>query len=502
MGHECDILEQAQIRYLRIIHYQKARRDLNKNRTHVNFPRRWSFGQNDRRFKGNLDTMTINLTHPCERLPHLNMDESCNVKVVMFYFVNEIFMNVICFLSDTLKVADASAELVSSSIWGILRGLETFSQLIHIASDKQTLVINETQIVDQPRFSHRGLLIDTSRHFLSLFSIYSIIDGMAYNKLNVLHWHIVDDQSFPYQSTNFPELSNQGAYHPKDMIYSQTDVSNVIEYARMRGIRVMAEFDTPGHTRSWGVSHPGILTQCSGNYSGKLGPLDPTKQSTYDFMDKLLTEVTQVFPDDYLHLGGDEVGFECWESNENITQFMKDHNFTKYEQLEEMYIQKIVDMTTKLNSQSVVWQEVYQNGVHLPNSTVVHVWTGEWKALLKTITEDGYQTLLSTCWYLDHINIGGDWKKFYNCDPHDFNGTNDELKRVMGGEACMWDEVVDDTNVIARIFPRASAVAEKLWSSIDVKSIQNAEKRIEEHTCRMRIRGIAAQPPNGPGFCA
>lgn len=400
-----------------------------------------------------------------------------------------------------MKIQNGAAGIESDSIWGVLRGLETFSHLIYIGPDKKSLVVNGTEIHDGPRFSHRGLLIDSSRHFLSLFSIYSIIDGMAYNKLNVLHWHIVDDQSFPYQSSVFPELSDEGAYDSKLMIYSSGDVANVIEYARMRGIRVMAEFDTPGHTRSYGVSHPEILTECSGNYSGKLGPIDPTKAATYDFMEKLLTEVTQVFPDNYVHLGGDEVGFECWQSNENITQFMKVHNFTKYEQLEEMYIQRIVNMVTKLKSKSIVWQEVYQNGVHLPNSTVVHVWEGEWKALLKIITESGYKTLLSTCWYLDHIAIGGDWKKFYKCDPHDFNGTNEELKRVMGGEACMWGEAADDTNVISRIFPRVSAVAEKLWSSFGVNDVDDAEKRIEEHTCRMRLRGIAAQPPNGPGYC-
>lgn len=324
---------------------------------------------------------------------------------------------------------------------------------------------------------------------------------MSYNKLNVLHWHIVDDQSFPYQSSTFPELSQEGAYDPDVMIYSQSDVANIIEYARMRGIRVIPEFDTPGHTRSWGVSHPEILTECFGEYVNKLGPIDPTKNETYIFVQKLFKEVTNVFPDKYFHLGGDEVGFECWESNGNISDFMKLLNITTYNQLEEIYIQHIVDFVTKLNIISIVWQEVYQNGVHLPNTTVVHVWEGEWRSLLKTITEAGYQTLLSTCWYLDHLSTGGDWKKFYSCDPHDFNGTRDELKRVMGGEACMWAEVVDNSNIISRIFPRVSAVAEKLWSQFDVQDVTNAEKRLEEHTCRMKIRGIDAQPPNGPGFC-
>lgn len=116
--------------------------------------------------------------------------------------------------------------------------------------------------------------------------ILQILDGMAYTKLNVFHWHIVDDQSFPYQSITYPELSEQGAYHPS-AIYTQADVANVIEYARLRGIRVMAEFDTPGHTRSWGVSHPELLTECGGKYAGKLGPIDPTKEEVYTFIENL-----------------------------------------------------------------------------------------------------------------------------------------------------------------------------------------------------------------------
>lgn len=111
--------------------------------------------------------------------------------------------------------------------------------------------------------------------------------------------------SFPYESVAFPELSRQGAYTPK-MVYTQRDIKEIIEYARLRGIRTMAEFDTPGHTRVWGISHPEILTKCEGIYANKLGPMDPTKEESYTFMQKLLKEVVSVFPDEYVHLGGDE----------------------------------------------------------------------------------------------------------------------------------------------------------------------------------------------------
>lgn len=337
---------------------------------------------------------------------------------------------------------------------------------------------------------------------MSLFTIYQMLDGMAYNKLNIFHWHIVDDHSFPYESIEFPELSEQGAYNPKTMIYSQNDIKNVIEYARLRGIRVMAEFDTPGHTRSWGVSHPELLTKCSGQFEGKLGPMNPINEEVYVFMDKLLREIVKVFPDQFIHLGGDEVEFECWQSNADIQEYMKKNNISTYQKLEGIFIQRIVENVHNLNASSMVWQEVYENGAQLPKETVVHIWTGNYKQLLYNVTKVELPALLSACWYLDHLSTGGDWKKFYDCDPHNFPGTAKQMKLVMGGEACMWSETVDNTNVLQRIFPRVSATAEKLWSQKDVTDIDDASKRLEEHTCRMKMRGIPAQPPNGPGFCA
>jgi len=173
------------------------------------------------------------------------------------------------------------------------------------------------------------------------------------------------------------------------------------------------------------------------------------------------------------------------------------------EKLEEIYIQRIIDKTDSLNATSIVWQEVFDNGVRLPQSTVVHVWR-DWQNPLgemETVTRAGYSALLSACWYLDHLTSGGDWATFYNCDPTDFPGSAEAHKRVLGGEACMWAEVTDATNVVTRVWPRAAAVAEKLWSAPYSDTATSAAARLEEHACRMNMRGVPSQPPNGPGFC-
>ena len=203
--------------------------------------------------------------------------------------------------------------------------------------------------MDFPRFTHRGIMLDSARHFLSKSVLLDNLDLMEMNKINVFHWHLVDSQSFPYTSRTFPKMSQKGAYNPVTHVYTQQDIKDIIEEARIRGIRVVPEFDTPGnwgkyfeisewhsiirkkqkvssflwkigHTQSWELGNPGLLTKC---FDGALGPVNPIQNSTYEFMDKFFNEVLDVFPDELLHLGGDEVATECWY----VTNFLMDPHF-------------------------------------------------------------------------------------------------------------------------------------------------------------------------------
>lgn len=428
-----------------------------------------------------ISSLLVHLRGHCEHTPQHDMDEAYTLQLT----------------------AQSQPSLSANSVWGLLRGLETFSQIVY-PYDGTQFAVNETVIYDAPRFQHRGLLIDTSRHFLPLKSIIETLDAMAYNKMNVLHWHVTDDQSFPFVSRTFPSLSEKGAFDPETHVYKPTDVQYVIDEAAARGIRVMAEFDTPGHTLSWGEAYPELLTACYDGHvpNGRLGPVDPTRNETYNFLGHFFAEVAHVFPDQYLHLGGDEVGFLCWMSNPNVTSFMRKMGFPwRFDKLEEYYIQRLLEIIQTLRKSYMVWQEVFDNKVQIAPDTVVHVWKNPPEPELASVTSAGYKALLSSCWYLDHISYGSDWKKYYACDPQQFPGTPEQKSLVLGGEACVWGEFVDGTNLISRTWPRASAAAERLWSPATVKSAKDAAPRLEEHRCRMTRRGLAVEPQNGPGFC-
>jgi hexosaminidase len=259
------------------------------------------------------------------------------------------------------------------------------------------------------------------------------------------------------------------------------------------------------------------LTPCytNGSADGTFGPINPILDSSYATLQQLFTEILTVFPDTYVHLGGDEVDFSCWKSNPDITSFMKEMKFgSDYNKLEQYYIQTLIDLLEKIPAKNttggatkkhefVVWQEVFDNQVVLDKKTIVHVWkdSPKWQDEMGNVTKSGLRSILSSCWYLNYISYGADWQNYYQCDPQEFNGTNAQKSLVVGGETCMWGEYIDNTNVLIKMWPRASAVAERLWSDKSITSIPKAERRLKQHRCRMDSRGIPAEPNLGPDFC-
>lgn len=176
-----------------------------------------------------------------------------------------------------------------------------------------------------------------------------------------------------------------------------------------------------------------------------------------------------------------------------------------YEYLQSYFVERVLDIVSRLgNKAAIVWQEVFDNGDQINHDTLVQVWKGwgrGWRHELADITRRGHYGLLSAGWYLNDIKYGADWVRMYDQDPQDFGGTQEEKNRVLGGEACIWGEFVNTINLIPRAWPRASAVAERLWSSNTVRDIYDASERLQEHECRMLARGFPVQPSVGAGFC-
>ncbi|PRD24248.1 UNVERIFIED_CONTAM: Hexb [Trichonephila clavipes] len=414
--------------------------------------------------------------------------------------------------------AQGAAVLTSKSIWGAIRGLETFSQLVHDDNDKN-LLINSTTINDAPRYKYRGLLLDTARHYQPIKTIKKNLDAMSYNKFNTFHWHIIDDQSFPFESKIFPNLTKLGAYSQKH-VYTQDNIRDIIQYARLRGIRVVPELDTPGHTQALGKAFPWLLTPCYGE--GPEHPytpnhpehaaaemLNPMLNDTYKIFKLLVEEIKSVFKDEYIHLGMDEVYYACWKSSPEIKEFMQKNNYTDYNQVEQHYVKKTLQNVKDIGYKYIIWQDPIDNDVVASPDSIVEVWKDtsldlkmdKWENYIKPIAKKGYQIILSACWYLNYISYGMDWKKYYECDPRNFDGSEADKDLVIGGEACMWGEYVDGTNLLARLWPRASAVAERLWSPAHLTNdTESASFRLDEHRCRMVRRGIPAQPILN-GYC-
>jgi hexosaminidase len=377
--------------------------------------------------------------------------------------------------SYRLEVTPAEVHLDAPNPLGVIHGLQTFLQLL--AAGPDGLSAPAVTIEDRPRFPWRGLLIDVSRHFIPVDAIQRNLDAMEAVKLNVLHWHLSDDQGFRVESKRFPklqQLSSDGQY------YTQEQIKAVIAYARDRGIRVVPEFDVPGHTTSWFVAYPDLASG-PGPYEiarrwGVHDPaMDPSRDHTYHFLDDFIGEMSRLFPDDYFHIGGDEVNGKQWEANPQIRKFKRRHHLANHHDLQGYFNQRLERIVRNHKKIMVGWDEILHAG--LPKDVVVQSWRGQQS--LADAARQGYRGLLSYGYYLDLMQPAS---QHYLIDP--LGGTAADLTpedkaRVLGGEACMWAEFVTSENIDERIWPRAAAVAERLWSPQDVRDVDDMYRRLQ-----------------------
>jgi hexosaminidase len=388
--------------------------------------------------------------------------------------------------SYTLRVNSSGIVLKAPTPVGIIRGLSTLFQLIE--KDKEGPYIPALRIQDEPRFPWRGLLIDVCRHWMPVEVIKRNLDGMAAVKLNVLHWHLSEDQGFRVECRSFPKLHQMGS---DGYYYTQEQVYEILAYARDRGIRVVPEFDMPGHTTSWFVGYP-QLASVPGPFTvsrtwGVHDPcMDPTREETYAFLDTFIGEMAALFPDAYFHIGGDEVNGIAWDANPAIAAFKIKMEMQDNHDLQAYFNKRILAIIQKHGKKMIGWDEIFHP--ELPKDVVIHSWRGP-DSLAQTARE-GYMGILSNGYYLDYILPAA---FHYGVDPHSGDAdqlTADEKSRILGGEACMWGEFVVPETIDSRIWPRTAAIAERFWSPQNIEDVEIMYKRLEELSPKLDVFGL------------
>jgi len=311
--------------------------------------------------------------------------------------------------SYRLAITEEGVRLQAATDIGALRGLETFLQLLTL--DERGVTVPETSIFDEPRFPWRGLMIDSSRHFMPVEVIKRNLDGMAAVKLNVLHWHLVDDQGFRVECLALPKLHELGS---DGLYYTRAQIREVIDYAADRGIRVVPEFDLPGHGTAWLTAYP-ELASAPGPYEIERGwgifdpTINPTIEETYVFLDAFFAEMAELFDDDFIHIGGDENNGKHWLANPEITAFMEAHGYAEPLALQRYFNERVLEILTKYGKRMVGWDEIFQEGL-------------------------GYPGILSNGYYIDLIHPT-DHHYLNDPLPDDSDLSAEEAARILGGEA-------------------------------------------------------------------
>ncbi len=395
--------------------------------------------------------------------------------------------------SYSIKVLAESIEVESPTDLGAKHALETLLQLVEI--DETGYYIPSVSIADSPRFPWRGLMIDVGRHFMPVEVIKRNIDAMSVAKLNVLHLHLSEDQGFRIESKTFPKLHQLGS---NGEYFTQEQVKEIVSYADIRGIRVVPEFDMPGHTTAWMVGHP-ELAAAPGPYEiekyfGVFGPtMNPANASTYKFLGKFFKEMTRLFPDEYVHIGGDENNGKQWDANLQIQVFMKKNGIKDNHELQAYFNGRLLKILEKNGKKMMGWDEIFQP--NLPKSIVIHSWRG--RKYMDDSARKGYNSVLSNGYYID---LSHNAYKHYMVDPlpDTTSLTSDEQKRILGGEAPIWAELVTAENADSRIWPRTAAIAERLWSQNPASDYNEMYRRLFEvskHLEQAGARHISNREP-------
>lgn len=420
--------------------------------------------------------------------------------------------------SYTLMIGEDSDTVIieAKTVWGAMHALTTFQQLV-IADDSSAnvtgpgslglIVEGPVSIEDMPLYSYRGLMLDSARNFLSVQKIKEQLDGLSLSKLNVLHWHLSDSTSWPMHIAAYPEMVKD-AYSRRES-YSRADLQDVVGYARARGIRVIPELDMPAHASAgWKQVDPSLVSCADSfwvNTAGEPGPgqLEILNNKTYEVVQTVRKELIGIFPEAFQHFGGDEVNTACYNYSYPIQQWLAANTSRSYSDLLQIWVDRIVPIARNLRpgTRVMMWEDMVDaaTSAHsVPKDVILQVWQGGADAV-QSLARAGYDVIVSNSdfFYLDcgfggfvtndpsydvqtnpdpgHTSpmYGGSgnswcapyktWQRVYSKDLT-YNLTAEEKQHVIGASVNLWSEQVDDAVVSGRVWPRAAAFAELMWS--------------------------------------
>jgi len=396
--------------------------------------------------------------------------------------------------SYSLNISPTKITLKAATDIGAMRALETLYQLV--APSGTGYYCPTVEISDAPRFKWRGLMIDVARHFIPFEVLKRNIDAMAIVKMNVLHLHLSDDEGFRVESKVYPRLQQKGS---NGFYYTQDQIKELVDYAHDRGIIIVPEFDLPGHCTSILAAYPSLASYPSNYKPAKRYNLDtvknlnlmsamkligetatptinPAKEATYVFFDNLFKEMSSLFPDAYLHIGADENNGVAWKQNPEIATFMTKKGIKNTDELQAYFVKRLHDIAQKYSKRIIGWEEAYNTAI--PQDVIVQKCkpAAATDTLVKAMIAHNNQVIVSAGYYLDmyfpaYIH--------YLIEPVPANVSSpDADKGILGSEAAMWSESVNGDNEEIRVWPRAAAIAERLWSAAGVKDLDDLYRRL------------------------
>jgi hexosaminidase len=420
--------------------------------------------------------------------------------------------------SLSLPASGGSASIIASTSLGLLRGLTTFEQLFYYDGISVTYAYQAPVTIndDTPAYPFRGFMLDTSRNFFTVADIERTLDAMSMVKMSQFHWHVVDSQSFPLTVPGFPELSQKGAYSASE-VYSSADIQDIVTYAGIRGIDVLVEIDTPGHTAIISTSHPEHVACAEAtpweNFANEppAGQLRLASAATANFTASLISSIAKTLPSTMFSTGGDELNVNCYTQDAQ-TQAELTATGRTLEQALNVFTQTTHGALKAIGKTPVVWEEmVLVHNVTLSESTIVMVWISSDDAAAVAATGLRIVHAPSNYFYLDCGAgewIGNDpggnswcdpfktWQYAYTFDPLE-SLTSAQAPLVLGGEQLLWAEQSGPQNLDSIAWPRAAASAEVFWTGATLPdgtaaNVVTALPRLHDVRFRMVQRGINA----------